>query len=555
MKKPISNIPLCCLMACCLFWLCPTYTPAVADSSKIKSVSSKADAQELAAKILAAYGGEKKFRQVYEQGWHGFGKYTQISLLSGAANNFDVEIFNKGNKVRQEMSVLGDQMVGGFDGNHSWLKQAGEVIEDNPSKADLTREEIEHGLQIVLKLPDKNTFLEIKNLPDKSVDALVVKTADGSTTLICADKNSHLIASTEFIGTDEEQGLSVTKSFHYDDYRPCLGTMLPYGFSEYSDSKKVLQVVLSSIKPETLSDAIFQTPKKRQCLLGKEKSVTIPFQYAAGEIIINVGINGKSNFAFVVDTGATQSLVDSSQAPQLGKIETSDLSITTGSGSVPMGYMKIDSLTLGTLDFKAIPVAVADLSALRFIPGKKITGLLGANILRQFVITFDFPKQTLTLSNPDNRMDNENATILSAKPSLGGSALMIEGELDGKKLDCLIDTGAAYSLIPHELAGQIPGKSVPGRSSVRGLDGKAVRVATGRFETLKLGDINIKQPEFYIAGPNAKLGGMIANGSVAILGNPIWRNYALTLDYRRQRVILRGPLPPEFNTAAIKNIN
>ena len=216
------------------------------------------------------------------------------------------------------------------------------------------------------------------------------------------------------------------KSFQYDDYRPFSGTMLPYNFTEYSGGKKVLQVTLTSIKPETLADTIFQVPKVRQCLLGKNKSVTIPFSYTGGEIVINATVNGKPDLAFVVDTGATQSLIDSKQAPLLGKIEHSDLSITTGSGSVPMSYMKIDSLSIGNLVFKAIPVAVADLHALKFIPGKKITGLLGANILRQFLITFDFPRQTLTLAHPDIHIDSKNATIIPAKPSLGGSALMME---------------------------------------------------------------------------------------------------------------------------------
>ena len=57
---------------------------------------------------------------------------------------------------------------------------------------------------------------------------------------------------------------------------------------------------------------------------------------------------------------------------------------------------------------------------------------------------------------------------------------------------------------------------------------------------LKLGGVSIEQPEFFIADQKSgQLGGMIANGSVAILGNPIWKNFALTLDYKRQRVILR----------------
>jgi predicted aspartyl protease len=529
------------LIAYCLFWLCPTYTAAAAGSHKIKFPAQDLATKELAAQILIAYGGEKKFKEVYEEGWHGFGKYTQISLLSGVANSFDIEIFNKGDKVRQQMTVLGDQLVGGFDGKHSWLKQFGEVIEDNSSKTDLAREEIDHGLHLLLKLSAKNTKLEIKNSQDSN-DVLSVTTDDGTATLLYADKKTHLVTATEFVGIDDEQGLSVAKSFKYEDYRPCAGTMLAYKFTESSGGKKVLEVTLNSIKQESLADSIFVVPKDRQCLLNKNESVTIPFSYIGGEIVINASVNGRPGLAFVVDTAATQSLIDRKLALQLGEIENSDLSITTGSGSVPMGYMKLASLTMGTLAFKDIPMAVTDLAPLKFAPVTKIAGLLGANLLRQFLITFDFSKQTITLGHPDNTINDKEATIISAKPSLGGSALMVDGELDGKKLACLIDTGAAYSIIPHELAVQLASNSVPGLNSVRGLDGKRVRVATGQFKVLKLGTVSIEQPEFLIPSQTVQLGGMIANGSVAILGNPIWKNFVLTLDYKRQRIILRRSL-------------
>jgi len=526
------------LIVFCLFFLNSAFVQAISNSQKHKSSSSKVAAHELAEKILTAYGGEETFKKVYEEGWHGFGKYTQISLLSGVANNFDIEVFNKGDKVRQQMTVLGDLLVGGYDGKHSWLKQFGEVIEDNQSKTDLAREEIEHGLQLLLKFSAKGTKLEIKNPEDKD-DVLSVNTPDGISTLVFADKKTHLIKATEFIGIDDEQGLSVTKSFHYEDYRPCAGTMLAYKFSEFSNGKKVLEVVLNSIKQESLADDLFMVPKEKVSLVKQNESVTIPFTLHAGEIVINASVNGRPGLAFVVDTAATQSLLDKNQASQLGEVQNSDLFITTGSGSVPMGYIKLDSFTLGSVAFKAIPMAVADLAPLRHLPGKRIAGLLGANILRQFLVTFDFGNQTLTLANPDNNFDDKHSSIIPAKPSLGGSALMISGDLDGKKVSCLIDTGAAYSLIPHELARQIAGKSVLGRDSVRGLDGKPVIVSAGLFKVLKLGSVSIEQPEFYIADQKAQLGGMIANGSVAILGNPTWKNFALTLDYKKQRVILR----------------
>ncbi len=518
----------------------PTKAPAKTDK-----LADKVQTEQIVQDTLNAYGGEHKFKQVYEKGCHGYGKYTQISALSGAVNTFDIEIFNKGDKIREEMNVLGEPLIGGFDGKHSWLKQYGEIIEDNPASQDMARQEIEHGLQVMFRFGSKNTrfdYLGTESAGNNVYDVLRVTTSEGIATIVYVDKKTHLIGRTEFIGIEEEQGLAVKKSFHYDDYRPFLGSTIPYKMTEYNGNTKVSETVLTSIKEELLNDAIFQAPKANPPLLAKNQSVTIPFQMFSGEIIIDVAINGKAGYSFVVDTGATQSLIDKAIAPQLGQTKESDLSITTGAGSVPMSYMKLKSLLVGSLAFEDLPVVVADLGALKKVSlTKTLAGMLGANILRQFLVTIDFPNKKITFANPDNGLPRQSVSVIPAKPTLGGSAMMIEGQLDGKKLDCLIDTGAAYSLIPYELAKQIGDKSVPADNTVNGLDGKPVQVAPGRFTTLKLGNEIIEYPRFLVAF-DKKPSGMLANGSVAILGNPTWRNYALTLDYKRQRIILSKPL-------------
>ncbi len=512
-----------------------------------KKTLDTAKTQQIVQDTLNAYGGESKFKQVYEKGCHGFGKYTQISSLSGAANTFEIEIFNKGDKIREEMNVLGEPLIGGFDGKHSWLKQYGEIIEDNPGGQDLARQEIEHGLQVLFKFGAGNTqfdYIGTKNIGSADYDVLKVTTGDGISTIVYIDKKTHLIAHTEFVGIEDEQGLAVKKSFHYDDYRPFLGSIIPYKMTEYNGDKKVSETVLASIKEESLNDTLFKVPKANPPLLSKNQSITIPFQMFSGEIIIDVAINGRPGYSLVVDTGATQSLIDATVAPQLGQTKESDLSITTGAGSVPMSYMKLRSLLIGSLPFQDLPVVVADLGALKkVVPTKNLVGMLGANIMRQFLITFDFPNSKITFANPDNAMPHENVSIIPAKPTLGGAGMMIEGELDGQKIDCLIDTGAAYSLIPYELAKQIGDKSMPAENMVHGLDGKPVKVATGQFNTLKLGSETIQHPGFLVAFDKTKPLGMLTNGSVAILGNPTWKNYCLTLDYKRQKIILSKPLP------------
>jgi hypothetical protein len=208
--------------------------------------------------------------------------------------------------------------------------------------------------------------------------------------------------------------------------------------------------------------------------------------------------------------------------------------------------MTLSGLLLDSVTLKNLPFAVTDLSSFSQILGKRPGGLIGADILRRFLVTIDYENQELILAHPDSEIEvPPDAIVLPTKPTLGMSGILLEGELDGEKLPFLVDSGAAFNNISTKLADKILKRTnapVLPVGIVEGLDGKKVNIGCAQFKHLKIGSLNIDNPVFSVAPADSNPAGVIATGDLAILGNPLWCRFKTTIDYKHERLILsRSP--------------
>jgi hypothetical protein len=119
--------------------------------------------------------------------------------------------------------------------------------------------------------------------------------------------------------------------------------------------------------------------------------------------------------------------------------------------------------------------------------------------------------------------------------------IVIEGTLDHSlKIPFLVDTGAAFNNISVSLVKPLVSEKLLPVSKILGLDGQQIDVGSVRFDTLRLGSQLIEKPVFSVAvtPPGSSGAGIITSNSLAILGNPLWCKFKLTLDYRHNRIFL-----------------
>ncbi len=526
------------------------------DAKQASGASAAEEAHKVAANIIAAYGGLSKLKDLKELPYKSHGTHSVISAVSGAANALACSIVGHDDKLRLETTVIGQQMTLGYDGKNSWTQFGDWVSPCTATTVKQIADEMRHGLNLLASLPDtsrKLIYRGKKMAAGKSCDVIEVYADDGKPTTFYADAVSHLILRSEFMGVDHEQGVPAIQAVDYLDYRLLSGTSCPFKTVEYTGGKKTSESVLDKFEflPD-LDDKVFAMPPESEVARVKRGPVTVPFDFTANEVIVVVHI-GSRDYRFIVDTGASQTVIDKAVASSIGHVSKADFSITAGSQAVPLSYMTVPTLTIGDLSLDNVPALVTDLSSFAAALGERPAGLLGANVLRRFLVTLDFGDKKMILADPHQVSIPAQASILKTSPVYGATALVVSGKLDHKcTLNFLVDSGAGFSNLPQSIAKTFFSGPLLPVGQVFGVDGKKVSIASMRFNSLTLGSIDLPDPVFALS-PNDQAAagetGLFTAHSMGILGNPIWSQFRTTIDYRGEQIILEH-LPQKARLAA-----
>ncbi len=478
----------------------------------------------------------------------------QISSLSGTSNTLPCELYATGYCQRITVNFMGQELVTGYDGKHCWTRQGKTIMPTDPITEQRVKEDLEHGLLLVEKLLDRKRKIslgESKIINGVNCPALEVVADDGKPTIFYVDPRDWMIVRSEYHGVDMEQGVDCLKVYDYFDYRKVEGTLQPFKSIEYSDSKKVTVVQIQNVETGvTIPPGFFSMPSEPKISRLSQGPVVIPFQFVSNEILVPVSVNGLPGKLFLLDTGATQSILDTECFQNIAPKNNDEISITTGSGAMKMRFLELKSLKLGDVTIDDVPVAVADLSKFSQLLNVRPQGLIGANVLKRFLLTIDYDRHELWLQDPDKATPPEGAVVVPTKPSLGVSGLAVDGVIDGKlKLTFLIDSGAAFNHVAESLIKKLDNEPILPVGVIKGLDGTPVRTGAVRFNKLEIGDkLKVDEPVFSVAPslPNsAAPAGIISGGSLAIIGNPLLSHYRVTIDYRNQRIFFQDMRDPK----------
>ena len=233
--------------------------------------------------------------------------------------------------------------------------------------------------------------------------------------------------------------------------------------------------------------------------------------------IVEVRIAGKP-YKFLVDTGAGgHGRIRPELAESLGLAVTGEALAGDGSGRTQSRRtFRIDSLELGAVRFSGLDFAEVG----RLPPG--VDGVLGLGLFASHLLSFDFPKATLSLSRAELP-----AAALGYAPDPRGITLPLT--IGPEHIQARIDTGNAIGqlVLPAALAERLPKKGEP-------------RIV-GRARTA-ISEMEIKQADIEIP---VRLGGTLLNvktitwpalDDLANLGSRAFASSLLRIDQRNRRV-------------------
>jgi clan AA aspartic protease (TIGR02281 family) len=125
------------------------------------------------------------------------------------------------------------------------------------------------------------------------------------------------------------------------------------------------------------------------------KKASIPLEKHGQVAIIQATLNNKRSAKFVVDTGASYTLISSAFARELS-IDVGQnpktLPFQTANGLIQAPVTNIESIMVGGLEIRNLPAAVHDA-----VPDPEVAGLLGLNFLSNFRMDIDTQKGMLYL--------------------------------------------------------------------------------------------------------------------------------------------------------------
>lgn len=272
----------------------------------------------------------------------------------------------------------------------------------------------------------------------------------------------------------------------------------------------------------------------------------IPFELYDNFPFLQVRVNGSEPRSFLLDTGASTSLLNQTLAHSLGlgPKHLHETAIGTGESSTRLGFAKRVVLSLASVDLPAQTVAVVPLADLESRIGHAMGGIVGADLFKRYVVTIDYAAKRITLNDPKTFAYHGGGELITIRVS--GNRPFFKANLTPVcatpiEAELVIDTGDSSTIAFHTPFVEKHNLRAPTQKLVphvsRGVSGES-RNWRGRVSSLQIGKFEIHYP---IATFSEATKGSEADRTYdGVLGGEILRRFSVTLDYSRHQMFLES---------------
>ncbi|UWD48585.1 aspartyl protease family protein [Clostridioides difficile] len=291
---------------------------------------------------------------------------------------------------------------------------------------------------------------------------------------------------------------------------------------------------------------------------GKDETV-IPFVTTEPLPVIPVEINGR-RINTIIDSGGPMFVVDEKIAKEIGIKAASkeESNKFAGGNSAETGFGQADSLTIGDVNMKNIPVLLGpfDGFAELFKDYEGIHGILGTSVLKEFVPTMDYPSGQIVL-RPRNEVGKNNLNqmlkndeVLEEIPfTLASTHFMFgKGSVNQKTdLNFFVDSGFGGSrkgagiILPDETINSL-GISMPELNQVEkgkgGMGGSGYQESHFELSSYGLGNLQLENSlGYYFTGGVLDYNEAIGFFIDGLISHNYLKNYKWSIDFDSMKMI------------------
>ncbi len=270
----------------------------------------------------------------------------------------------------------------------------------------------------------------------------------------------------------------------------------------------------------------------------------VPVRYGERHIWVKVSIDGRAPEDFLLDTGASVSLLDSAWAASHGIASEGKMQAVGAGATGDVAFAKVNSIRVSGADGDGVDIAGQKLAVLalnRYVAPffwRDAAGVLGYDFISRFVMEIDYDNGTLTLHDPKSftYAGKGKGVPITLSGSIPVVKAKIDGEYEGQfRLDVgsgsTVDLHSPY-VKKHGLREKL-GKTV---AVMGGGFGGTFTSHIGRMKSMEIGPYSWKAPLVVLSG--AERGGLASEDLAGNIGNEIFERFKCTFDYEHRMLYL-----------------
>lgn len=274
------------------------------------------------------------------------------------------------------------------------------------------------------------------------------------------------------------------------------------------------------------------------------KATVIPFELIEGKIILNVKIKN-DQYDFLFDTGAL-TIISSELKDKINAKKNNIIfnAIDANNAKSKMDVYTINALKVGDLNIKNVNFSFANISWMTSRACKKISGVLGANAMKDKIWQIDFKNKILTISDKTENDLSSGSVIIPFTEQNFTSVPKIEVKIRGQMLDYVFDTGSGMSFSLNQQS----------YDKVKDNDFLTFEgLLAQSLNSISKGERQVDMMEVQFG--NVNVGNQIIDSSLEgtnLLGTKFMENYLVVLDFINKKIILSpNGNKPEYNSFGV----
>jgi predicted aspartyl protease len=232
-----------------------------------------------------------------------------------------------------------------------------------------------------------------------TVAVIDVAGVDGGSKRFLLDKQGGAIE-VQVANSNDKQGRNAIRRQLRDEARK----RVPFGTAAMQERKNEIRyryektayggrIRIIARSPEALA-AVQDFLRSQMRNLTPNRAVAFDFIANTSLVALPVRINNGGPYRFLLDTGASNTILSAVVADSLGIPEGRSQMLLTAGGNLPVTVRTIDTLQVGAARLERVEIAVTNFPLMNTL---NVDGVLGGDYLRQFKVSIDYDNRIVEI--------------------------------------------------------------------------------------------------------------------------------------------------------------